>query len=88
MRFMVCFFALMALPLVASTNETAAVTNSLASVLTENHQCEAITKSGNRCKRKAAPGKTLCRQHEKLKSGQKRRSLGSSGVRRRADDEK
>ena len=28
-------------------------------------QCEATTKSGNRCSRKAAPGEKLCRQHLK-----------------------
>ena len=26
-------------------------------------QCHSVTKSGNRCKRKAAPGKLYCRQH-------------------------
>ena len=29
-------------------------------------QCEAITKSGNRCKRNAIPGEKLCRQHLKI----------------------
>ena len=29
-------------------------------------QCEAVTKSGNRCKRNAAPGAKLCRQHQKI----------------------
>ena len=29
----------------------------------ERVQCQAITKSGNRCKRRAAPGKCYCRQH-------------------------
>lgn len=28
-------------------------------------QCEAITKSGNRCKRNAVHGGKLCRQHQK-----------------------
>ena len=28
-------------------------------------QCEATTKSGNRCSRKAAPGEKMCRQHLK-----------------------
>ena len=31
-------------------------------------RCEAITKSGNRCSRKAAPGGEMCRQHLKAKS--------------------
>ncbi len=26
-------------------------------------QCHSVTKSGNRCKRKAPPGKMYCRQH-------------------------
>ena len=26
-------------------------------------QCRAVTKSGNRCKRRAAPGSHYCRQH-------------------------
>ena len=37
-------------------------------------QCEAITKSGNRCKRNAVLGGMLCRQHQKIadvKSGKK-----------------
>ena len=29
-------------------------------------QCEAVTKSGNRCKHNAAPGEKLCRQHQKI----------------------
>ena len=29
-------------------------------------QCEAVTKSGNRCKRNAVPGEKLCRQHLKI----------------------
>ena len=29
-------------------------------------QCEATTKSGNRCKRKAAKGERFCRQHLKI----------------------
>ncbi len=29
----------------------------------ERVQCRAVTKSGNRCKRRAAPGKHYCRQH-------------------------
>lgn len=30
------------------------------------HQCEAVTKSGNRCKRNAVSGGKLCRQHQKI----------------------
>lgn len=29
-------------------------------------QCEAITKSGTRCKRNAASGGKLCRQHQRI----------------------
>lgn len=29
-------------------------------------QCEALTKSGTQCKRKALPGGKLCRQHQKI----------------------
>lgn len=29
-------------------------------------QCEARTKSGTQCKRKALPGDNLCRQHKKI----------------------
>ena len=31
------------------------------------HQCEAVTKSGNRCKRNSISGGKLCRQHQKIK---------------------
>ena len=31
------------------------------------HQCEAVTKSGNRCKRNSIPGGRFCRQHQKIK---------------------
>ena len=44
---------------VASTTNTPALKVS-------RQQCEAVTKSGNRCKRNAAPGETLCRQHLKI----------------------
>ena len=40
---------------VSSTNGVAAVAQRV--------QCHSVTKSGNRCKRKAAPGKLYCRQH-------------------------
>ena len=31
-------------------------------------QCEALTKSGTRCKRTALPGEKFCRQHKKIKA--------------------
>ena len=37
-------------------------TNGVAAVM-QRVQCHSVTKSGNRCKRKAAPGKLYCRQH-------------------------
>ena len=40
-------------------------------------QCEAVTKSGNRCKRNAAPGEKFCRQHFKIAN---RKSGGSAAV--------
>lgn len=30
-------------------------------------RCEAITKAGTRCKRKAMAGKKYCKQHQKIK---------------------
>ena len=61
----------------AATNDVAKVTAVSASTnapaakacvaRTETRaQCEAITKSGARCKRNAAPGAKLCRQHQKI----------------------
>ena len=48
---------------VSSTNGVAAVAQRV--------QCHSITKSGNRCKRKAAPGKLYCRQHAAQSSAAK-----------------
>ena len=45
----------------ASTTNTVARAN--ATPPANDERCEATTKSGNRCKRKAAPGKLYCRQH-------------------------
>ena len=54
------------------------VTNSVSSVVTitaatnapavkvSRQQCEAVTKSGNRCKRNAVSGGKLCRQHQRI----------------------
>ena len=42
-----------------------ATTNAPAAML-PRQQCEAVTKSGNRCKRNAVPGARLCRQHQKI----------------------
>ena len=51
-----------------------AATNVSAAKL-PRQQCEAVTRSGNRCKRNAAPGGKLCRQHLKIAN---RRSGGSA----------
>ena len=44
---------------VASTTNTPALKVS-------RQQCEAVTKSGNRCKRNAVSGGKLCRQHQRI----------------------
>lgn len=43
---------------VTTTNKTATSVSRL--------QCEAVTKSGNRCKRNAVLCEKLCRQHKKI----------------------
>ena len=48
-------------PAVKSTFANAAADKQL------RHQCEAVTKSGNRCKRNSISGGKLCRQHQKIK---------------------
>ena len=51
-------------------------------------QCEAVTKSGNRCKRNSIPGGKLCRQHQRIND---RSEIGGGGVKRlgcRAEDGK
>ena len=55
----------------ASTNaaDCAASASSAADAPAEKPapaQCEAVTKSGARCKRNALPGGKLCRQHQKI----------------------
>ena len=51
--------------IISSVTSVASTTNTPALKL-PRQQCEAVTKSGNRCKRNAAPGETLCRQHLKI----------------------
>ena len=60
-------------PIVVSV---AAATN-VPVVKVSRQQCEAVTKSGNRCKRNAVPGEKLCRQHLKIAN---RKSGGSAAV--------
>ena len=54
-----------------------AATNAPAAKVSRQ-QCEAITKSGNRCKRNAILGEKLCRQHLKVAN----RTLVGSGAAR------
>ena len=42
------------------------VATNVPTVKVSRQQCEAVTKSGNRCKRNAVPGEKLCRQHLKI----------------------
>lgn len=74
-----------ALPCVAVPTVTNAVPSVVSVTVATNapvaklprQQCEAITKSGNRCKRNAIPGERLCRQHLKIV---KRKLVGSGAV--------
>lgn len=50
---------------VSYVTSTVAVTNTPTTKLMRA-QCAALTKSGTRCKRNAAPGENLCRQHLKI----------------------
>ena len=59
-----------------SVVSVAAATN-VPVVKVSRQQCEAVTKSGNRCKRNAAPGEKLCRQHLKIAD---RKSGGSAAA--------
>ena len=80
-RIVLIMFMFAALNAGAATNSVPAnvsqpVTNMAAKVAaktkrgkaSERPQCEAITKSGKRCSRKAAPGEKLCRQHLKARN--------------------
>ena len=50
---------------VSSVVAITATTNALAAKVSRQ-QCEAITKSGNRCKRNAVSGSKLSRQHQRI----------------------
>ena len=52
------------------------VATNAPAVKVSRQQCEAITKSGNRCKRNAILGEKLCRQHLKIA----KRKMDGSGV--------
>lgn len=57
-----------ALSVTAATNAPAAKSSSAkaAEGKLPRQQCEAITKSGNRCKRNAVASGKLCRQHQRI----------------------
>lgn len=55
-----------AVPVVVSVCST----SNTPAVIRPRRQCEAVTKSGNRCRRNAVPGAKLCRQHQKISSRQ------------------
>ena len=67
-----------ALPCVAAPTVTNSVSSAASVTVATNapagkvsrQQCEAVTKSGNRCKRNAVSGGKLCRQHQRI-SGRK-----------------
>ena len=53
----------------ATTNVVSSVTFAVSTTnaptaKVSRQQCEAVTKSGNRCKRNAVSGEKLCRQHK------------------------
>lgn len=59
---------------IASNIVSVAAATDVPAVKVSRQQCEAVTKSGNRCKRNAVPGGKLCRQHQKIadvRSGKK-----------------
>ena len=67
----ILFAALSCLAEPAATNVAPNVVSVVAATNTHalkvsRQQCKAVTKSGNRCKRNAAPGEKLCRQHQKI----------------------
>ena len=78
MKIVVGLAAVISLCVCCAVDDTVCVTNvcaktaaciSVTNAQTElqlRQRCEAFTKSGNRCKRNAAPGGKLCRQHGKI----------------------
>lgn len=57
------FVIMFSIPVFASGSNCAPAEGSATNAVV---RCEARTKSGAQCKRRAQKGKTLCRQHEKL----------------------
>ena len=76
MRILVLFVLAFSVALSCAAAPT--VTNSVSSAVSvtvatnapagkvSRQQCEAVTKSGNRCKRNAISGGKLCRQHQRI----------------------
>ena len=67
----VLFAALLCLAEPVATNAlfgtvSVPVATNAPAVKVSRQQCEAVIKSGNRCKRNAVPGEKLCRQHLKI----------------------
>ena len=68
----VILFAALSCPADAAATNAAtgvvavAVATNVPAAKVPRQQCEAVTKSGNRCKRNAAYGARLCRQHQKI----------------------
>ncbi len=64
-----CAAVSMCMLLSAATNDVAEASANLPrgkATGQARQQCEATTLSGNRCKRRAAPGSRYCRQHEAI----------------------
>ena len=62
-RFLIVAFVFFGACAFGETNEVA---RAQASAAPARVQCEALTKSGTQCKRKAVLGGKLCRQHQKI----------------------
>ena len=62
-RIVIMLFATTMLMLTSGTPVPSVDSLSLPSINSERCQCHSVTKSGNRCKRKAVPQKLYCRQH-------------------------
>lgn len=62
-RIVIMLFAATMLMLTSGTSAPNATSLPLPLVASERCQCHSVTKSGNRCKRKAVPQKLYCRQH-------------------------
>ena len=77
----ILFAALSCLAESAATNAapivvSVAFTTNTPALKLPRQQCEAVTMSGNRCKRNAVSGEKLCHQHLKIA----KRKLNDSGV--------